>query len=227
MGITVDSTSSTTTAASAAVDQASLDSEAFLQLFLVELQHQDPTEPMDNAQMLEQTSQLATLQAQEQQQEAMENITATLAQQAQYQAQFSILSAIGHEAVTSLNGIQHDGTNTVNEFEVYFDAPIKGGTLSIMDAEGDDVLKTIDLSDEDYIGKEGYVKITWDGTDYNGSMLAAGVYAIAGEFVDTDDNKKEVTMGTGKIESVKYDDGTPYLKMGSMYVSLENVEEIK
>lgn len=222
----ISGTSSTTsTTAQQAVDQASLDSEAFLKLFLVELQHQDPTQPMDNAKMLEQTSQLATLQAQEQQQSAMEKITATLAQQAQYQAQFSILSAIGKTAVTSLNGLSHDGTTKDNKFEVYFDAPIKGGTLKITSTDGKSTYKEIDLAP--YVGKSGYVQIKWDGTDKNNSMLKSGVYGVGGEYVDTSDNKKTVTMGTGKIESVKYTDGVPTLKMGSMYVTLDNLSEIK
>jgi flagellar basal-body rod modification protein FlgD len=225
MAITVDSSTTTTTAASAAVDQASLDSDAFLELFLVELQHQDPTEPMDNAQMLEQTSQLATLQAQESQQAAMEDITATLAQQAQYQAQFSILTAIDKTAVTELNGISHDGTSSDTEFELYFENPIKGGTLNITSADGDTVYKEIDLSE--YNGQSGYVAIDWDGTNSNNEMMEAAVYGVSGEYVDTDDEKHTVEMGTGKIEAVKYDSGTPYLKMGSMYVSLENVSEIR
>jgi flagellar basal-body rod modification protein FlgD len=229
MAIDATSKSGTTTqtAAQAALQQTQLDSDAFLKLFLVQLQHQDPTEPMDNAKMLEQTSQLATLQSQEKQQKAMEDITTKLAQQAQYQAQFSILPAIGKEAVTSLNGIKHDGTKKDNEFEVYFPEAIKGGTINIMDAEGKEVLKKIDLNHEDYKGKSGYVKIKWDGTNDNNEMLPAAVYLVKGEYVDESDKKTAVVMGVGKIESVKYDNGTPFLKMGSMYVGLDNVEEIR
>jgi flagellar basal-body rod modification protein FlgD len=225
MAISIDSTTSTSTAAQAAVDQASLDSEAFLQLFLVELQHQDPTEPMDNAQMLEQTSQLATLQAQEQQQAAMESITETLATQAQYQAQFSILTAIGHEAVTNLNALQHDGASS-SSFEMYFENPIKGGTINIMDEDSENLVKEIAIPD-DLIGKSGYQTISWDGTNNDSVMQNAGVYAVSGEYVDQDDNKIAITLGTGKVESVRYDAGTPYLKMGSTYVGLDSIEEIR
>ena len=52
-----------------------LDKDAFLKLLLVELQHQDPTEPMDSAKMLEQTSQLATVEMQEKTNQVMTQLS--------------------------------------------------------------------------------------------------------------------------------------------------------
>ena len=44
-------------------DKRALQKDDFLKLLLVELQHQDPTEPMDSEKILSQTSQLATLES--------------------------------------------------------------------------------------------------------------------------------------------------------------------
>ena len=44
-------------------DKSVLGKDDFLTLLLVELQHQDPTEPTDSATILTQTSQLANLEA--------------------------------------------------------------------------------------------------------------------------------------------------------------------
>jgi flagellar basal-body rod modification protein FlgD len=43
-------------------DKSILSKDDFMTLLLVELQHQDPTEPMDSEKILSQTSQLATLE---------------------------------------------------------------------------------------------------------------------------------------------------------------------
>ena len=40
-----------------------LSKDDFMKLFLAEMQHQDPTEPMDSEKILTQTSQLATIES--------------------------------------------------------------------------------------------------------------------------------------------------------------------
>jgi flagellar basal-body rod modification protein FlgD len=219
---------STTTALQDAVStgESTLDSEAFLQLFLTELQYQDPTEPMDNAKMLEQTSQLATLQSQETQQSAMESITETLVQNAQYQAQFSMVSAIGKTAYTNLNALQTTGSLQDITGELYFDTPIKGGEIQILDEDTMEVVKTIPL-DDDFIGESGYLQFTWDSTDNNGNVVDMGTYIVKTEYIDENDEEQFNYMGVGKIDGIQYNNGIPYLSMGTMTVDMSGIEEIR
>jgi flagellar basal-body rod modification protein FlgD len=227
--ITSLTTADTTAALQSAVaseTSSTLDSEAFLQLFLTELQYQDPTEPMDNAKMLEQTSQLATLQSQETQQNAMESITDTLMANAQYQAQFSMVAAIGKTVYTNLNALQTTGTAQDITGELYFENPIKGGEIQILDESTMQVVKNIPIGD-DMIGQSGYLQFSWDSTDNNGDTVAANTYIVRADYIDENDDNIQNYMGVGKIEGIQYSGGVPYISMGTMSVDMSSVEEIR
>ena len=223
--LTTDATKAMTPTYAKDGDNSTLDSEAFLKLFLTELQYQDPTEPMDNAKMLEQTSQLATLQSQEVQQDALLGITKTLTDNAQYQAQFSMVSAIGKTATTDLNAFSTDGKMTNLTGEIYFSNPIKSGNINILDENTQEVIKTIPLAEE-LAGKSGYLQFSWDGTDNSGNMAKAGKYLVQTEYLDTEDNMIKNYMGVGKIDAIKYENGEPFLSMGTMKVPMINIKEI-
>ena len=55
-----------------------LGKDDFLNLLLVELQNQDPTDPMDSDKILSQTSELASLEASTNTNKALEDLTAAL-----------------------------------------------------------------------------------------------------------------------------------------------------
>jgi len=59
---TMGATSTTTTQQSTA-GSSTLDPQAFLQLLITQLTHQDPSSPMDSTQIMTQTTQLASMQA--------------------------------------------------------------------------------------------------------------------------------------------------------------------
>lgn len=60
----------------AAQNPGQVTKDAFLQLLVAELTHQDPTAPMDNTQMVNQMAQMQTLEEQIRTREAMENMSA-------------------------------------------------------------------------------------------------------------------------------------------------------
>ena len=76
-------------------DKTILGKDDFMTLLLVELQHQDPTEPMDSEKILSQTSQLATLEASENTNKALADLATSLGAS----QNFSSISAIGKTAV--------------------------------------------------------------------------------------------------------------------------------
>ncbi len=122
-----------------------LGKDDFMTLLLVELQHQDPTEPMDSEKILSQTSQLATLEASENTNTALENLAASL----NSSQNFSSISAIGKTADLGSNAIAHD-EGSLSSFEVYFPQEIKTGTIEVLDTEGKIVgTIDIDMTDED------------------------------------------------------------------------------
>ncbi|AJD04018.1 flagellar hook assembly protein [Campylobacter lari CCUG 22395] len=76
---------------------AELDKDAFLKLLLIELQHQDPTDPMDTEKMLTQTAQLSALEMQDN-----TNKTMTQLVNAMTKLQNSIAASTGMSALAAV-----------------------------------------------------------------------------------------------------------------------------
>jgi len=197
---------------------AKLGGEEFLQMFLTELQYQDPTEPMDNEKILEQTSQLSSLETNEKLQESLKNMATALSSS----SNFSVISAIGKTANTGAEGIVvKDGAT--DSFDISFSEAIESGTINILNSNRQ-VVKTIDLSN--VVGQSGTLNFAWNGTDSSGNSVADGKYTISGVYTSLNGNVNSVKHGVYPVESVKFDNGNPMLKLGSKYYSLNDIEEI-
>jgi len=204
------------TTADVVEDKTSLSNDDFMTLLLVELQYQDPTEPTDTEQILTQTSQLASLEATDKTNQALEDLAASLSAS----NDFSTISAIGKTADLGSNAIAIDEGSS-STFEMYFPSDISQGTVEITDVEGN-ILKTLDVG----TNPAGVYQFTWDGTDNNGEQVAGGIYYASASYTDQNNEAQTTRVGTYPIESVRFDDGTTLLKLGSSYVPLENIKEI-
>jgi len=204
-------TKTTTTA-----NKTSLSKDDFMKLFLVEMQHQDPTEPMDSDKILSQTSQLATLESTDKTNKALQTLTEALGTS----QQFNIVSAIGKTADLGSNAITLDkGKNTA--FEIYFPDNIKEGSVKISDKNGNKI-KTLDVGTND----KGVYKFDWDGTDQSKNKVDSGLYYVTASYTNPEGKALTTRMGAYPIESVKFDSGKAYTKLGSSYVELGKVKEI-
>jgi flagellar basal-body rod modification protein FlgD len=197
-------------------DKTVLGKDDFMKLLLVELQHQDPTEPMDSDKILTQTSQLAGLEASENTNNALETLAAALGTS----QQFSTVAAIGKTADLGSNAITLD-EGSDSTFEVYFPDNIQQGNIQITDVNGN-TLKTLDVG----TNPKGVYKFTWDGTNTSGSELTSGVYYVSAAYTNPEGKALTTRMGAYPIESVKFDGATSYVKVGSSYVELSKVKEI-
>lgn len=194
---------------------AKLDKDAFMKLLLTELQYQDPTAPMDSEKMLTQTSQLATLETQENTNAMMEK----LANQMGNSMNMYALSAIGKMASIGSNAVTLE-KDIITKFEIYFEKPVQSGQLIIEDRNGD-IVRTVELEE----GKAGVKAFEWDGTDDDGNMLPEGYYSVKAEYLDTDSEQQTTQFGVYPVESVRMDGGEAYIKLGSSYVPLEYIKE--
>jgi flagellar basal-body rod modification protein FlgD len=202
--------------AAANEDKTILGKDDFMKLLLVELQHQDPTEPMDSEKILSQTSQLATLEASENTNKALSNLAASLGSS----QQFSTIAAIGKTADLGSNAIAlDDGTST--DFEVYFPSDIQQGTVQILDSNGG-LVKNLDVG----TNPKGVYQFSWDGTDASNNAVEGGLYYVTASYSDPDGNVLETRLGAYPIESVRFEDGQTLVKVGSSYVPLENIVEV-
>jgi len=197
-------------------DKTKLGKDDFMTLLLVELQNQDPTEPMDSEKILAQTSQLATLESTDKTNKALEKLADTMAAS----SDFSAISAIGKTAELGSNAI----TLTEGEsssFDIYFPSDIASGNVEILDANGN-VLRTIPAEH----GDAGVYSYSWDGKDMSGNSVDEGIYYVTASYSNEAGETKTTRVGTYPIESVRFDDGETYVKLGSGYVPLSNVSEI-
>ena len=203
-------------------DKSILGKDDFLKLLLVELQYQDPTAPTDTEKILSQTSQLASLESAQNTNDALEKLSASL----QNSQEFSIVSSIGKRADLGSDAISHEkGSNTT--FEVYFPENIKSGTVDITDLE-DNVIATIPIEipeDEEDL-KAGVYQFTWDGLNSRGESVDSGIYRVNSAYTDTSGTAQTTRLGAYPIESVRFEDGKAFLKLGSNYVALKDIVEV-
>jgi len=197
-------------------DKTSLDNDDFMTLLLVELQNQDPTEPMDSDKILSQTSQLATLESTDKTNQALEDLAASLAAS----SDFSTIAAIGKTADLGSNAIALDEGSS-STFEIYFPSDVASGTVDITDVNGK-VIKTLDVG----TNPSGVYQFTWDGTDNATEPVESGIYYVSASYSNEAGDILSTRVGTYPIESVRFDEGTTLLKLGSNYIPLENVKEI-
>jgi len=214
----VKQTTPTSTTAATLKNKTVLGKDDFMQLLLVELQHQDPTDPMDSDKILQQTSELASLESSDNTKKALENLTKSLGTS----QQFSTIGAIGKTADLGSDSISLDeGDDAKATFELYFPTAVKAGTIDIKDANNN-VVQTITTDEKD----SGVYQFTWDGKTSTGTRAKPGVYHISANYTDQEANPQTTKLGRYPIESVRFDEGKALLKVGSNYLPLDNIKEI-
>ncbi len=199
----ISTVGTTDTASTATGNELSgaLGQETFLNLLTVQLQHQDPLDPMSNEAFVEQLATFSTL-------EELISINATL--EAVYLGVASMNNAsmanlVGTEVVARADTIAYDGEST--EVSLAFDAPeaTTATTVTITDSEGHVV----------YSGDAGAFEAgegawTWDGRTTEGSQAEEGDYTFEFEGTDADGDDVAITsLVVGTITEMDYSTGTP------------------
>jgi flagellar basal-body rod modification protein FlgD len=197
-------------------DKSILDKDDFLQLLLVELQNQDPTNPADSDKILQQTSDLATLESSKNTNESLSKLSESMSQS----TQFSTIGAIGKMADTGRTGINLESGNPVN-FDLYFQDAMQSGQIQIKNDQGI-VVETINLD----ANSEGTQTFYWDGKNDQGTPYADGKYTIEANYTATDGTSKVAKYGVYPIESVRFENGVAEIKLGNKYVPVTSIKEI-
>lgn len=213
---TTDAAYSGATTAATNVDKSALGKDDFLKLLLLELKYQDPTSPMDSEKILSQTSQLSALEASENTNKALETLAASLTSSMQY----SGISAIGKIADTGSNGIVLEKNKSV-DFELYFPDDVTTGKVNVLDKNGK-ILKTMTIGATD----AGVAKYTWDGKNEAGATVDAGIYYVESTYTKADSTTATTRVGRYPIESIKFDSGKTYAKLGSSYIDFSTISEV-
>lgn len=142
-------------------------SDRFMKLLTTQLKNQDPTNPLDNAQM---TSQLAQMSTVEGINKLNDSIGALLAGYKSSQT-MQAASLIGRQVLVDGDAIDLNKSLGGGAVE------LKGGTdktlIRIFDSKGNEV-RTLDMGSQ----KAGVQAFIWDGLDNGGQKLADGSYSF-------------------------------------------------
>ncbi|MGH2328123.1 flagellar basal body rod modification protein [Campylobacter taeniopygiae] len=227
-----DSSSSTSSSSSSGIvsnPNATLDKDAFLKLLLIELQHQDPTDPMDSDKMLTQTSQLSALEMQQNTNTTMQKMVETmqkLSDSFSTSMSTSAIGAIGKMATVNNNTIKLTGSDEVIALKMYLpeDSDNKGLTLEIYDKNNKLVYS--EKSSEGQEVSKGLFTLEWPGRNNDGVYAGDGEYTVKVVYNNKNGEKITANYGSYPIESIKFVDGVAYAKMGGQYVSFDDIAEI-
>ncbi|MBG3879008.1 flagellar hook assembly protein FlgD [Desulfovibrio oxamicus] len=204
-----------------------LDKQAFLNLLVAQLSHQDPLNPMDDKEFVAQLAQFTSL-------EQLTNISTGITDlnaSAKQQQMSAAVGYIGKEVTASGYEIsktsQKDSTGaTVNSVStVYFTTQeqVSNGYINIYDSQ-------MNLVRTELMGAKqpGTYQYKWDGKDYQGTMVPDGVYAVAMYGEGTDGKSVYITTQvSGQVSGVVKVDGEPYLSLADgRHIAFSNVSEI-
>jgi flagellar basal-body rod modification protein FlgD len=203
-------------------DHGSLSQSDFLNLFVTQMQNQDPTEPMDSSQMLQQTATFSQVESMASMNENMEKILDVISNTSVQTQMASASNFIGK--IMEYEG--NDTTLTSSGAAISFEAskvPAKT-TVVIRDEDGGYVRTlTPSVTDTDK------VFLVWDGTDAAGNKMDIGSYTFTVKAFDADGKAIDVkTYANGQVTGVATDSGKLIYEVdGSYEVAAEDVISVR
>ena len=188
--------------------------DEFLKLFLAQLQHQDPLDPKDGADMV---AQLAQFSAVEQAVRTNEQLTQLAALQTSASAA-GLSDLVDRTCTASATTFTVDGTGgSPPPLELSASDPIRGATVIIRDAEGKE-LRRIAVPDGG-----ATTSVAWDGRDAQGNPLRAGTYQIE---VTSASGASITANWRGRVDAIELTADGPRLRMGGLLVAPADVHTI-
>ncbi|EAL1123468.1 TPA: flagellar basal body rod modification protein [Campylobacter coli] len=225
---TTSDTSSTSSSGLASNPNATLDKDAFLKLLLIELQHQDPTDPMDSDKMLTQTSQLSALEMQQNTNTTMQKMVETmqlLSNSFSTSMSTSAIGAIGKMATVSDNKIKLTGSDEIIALKMYLpeDSDENGVTLEVYDSNNKLVFS--EKSGEQSVS-QGLFTMEWPGRNNDGVYAGDGEYTVKMVYNNKNGEKITANYGTYPIEGIIFKEGLAHAKMAGEEVPFDAITEI-
>lgn len=192
-----------------AMEGQDLGKDAFLRLLTVQLQNQDPLNPVENEAFVAQLAQFSSL-------ESLQNIEQAIDKGNDNTALDSVSESIGRNTAISMIGrrvhvdaeeLTYRGSGGV-EFGYQLTGQANDVDLLIVNEAGEIVRTLVDDSPD---GTSGI--LSWDGKDSDGNTVPAGAYRFIASAVNGEGNA--VTVGaqlTGNVTGIRYnEDGEPIL----------------
>jgi len=147
---------------------------SFLTLLVAQLKNQDPTNPMDNAQLTSQLAQISTVSGIEKLNTTLGSISGQIDNSQSLQASNLIGHGVMIPGSVVLAGSDTDGKASTTPFGVELTQAADKATATITDSTGK-VVRTLDLGSQ----TAGVHTFTWDGTASDGSTVPDGAYSVS------------------------------------------------
>lgn len=174
----------------------------FLKLLVTQLQHQDPLNPMDNAELTSQLAQISTV-------EGINNLKNTLlaiSGQIDVSQSMNAVAMIGKGVLIpgSVVKVGVDVGQPAERAATPYGIDLQGDAIKVQarisDANGA-VIRTIDLGQQ----KAGVYTLDWDGVNDSGVAVEPGAYTVSVMASDADGKKVAAQALTfGQVKSVAY-----------------------
>ncbi len=211
-GLSINATQETT-------KSSNLGQDEFMELMVAQLNNQDPTKPLENAEFLSQLAQFGTVNGITELQTSVSSLTSSLQSNQALQASTLVgrtvqvsSSTANLEAGGSVEGAI-DLTGTTGEL-----------TLKVQNASGQ-VVKELNLGAKE----EGEVSFKWDGLDDSGNAVDAGQYTLIAEAEVNGETTKMDTMVQAKVDSVTLSGASgPLLNLAGLgSVGISEVKQVQ
>lgn len=182
----------------ATVGKKTLDRSDFMTLFITQMQHQDPLEPMDSTEMASQLAQFSNMEATMKMSDNMEKLLEYQTSQNNLQ----LLTLIGKEVQGSGNIMGVVG-GTVSTTQYTLADAADTCKVEIYDAAG----KKVDTVEVGYAAS-GVHDLSWDATTPSGTVVADGQYTYKVTAMSAQGQKIDVDYKTtGKVTGVNFTGG--------------------
>lgn len=211
-------TGTTSSAATQTTSKSALTQEDFINLLVTQMKNQNPLEPMDNYQMASQMAQMSTV-------ESLNNIYKTVSQIAS--GQDTVGNSLGTAALIGKTVEAQGNGLTLSQ------GTASGGTYQLAKA-GNVLVQVYNSAGQLVWSQQSEVKdttsqkVAWQGKDQLGNSLADGNYTFKVTAVDEKGASINVTSRiSGTVTGVFFEDGTPYIQVGSNRIAVKNITAIK
>jgi flagellar basal-body rod modification protein FlgD len=196
--------------------KGALTQEDFLNLLMTQMRFQNPLEPMDSYQMASQMAQLSTVEAMNQMTQSIKNLEENQASSSALQS----MGLVGKKVEVQGNVVSLDG-GKASEASYQLTKPGKV-KVDVYHANG-----TLVRTFEEGVKDASRHPIVWDGKGQKGGNLPDGEYLF--RVTATDEKGQAIDASTfmkGTVSGVTFENGIPYLQIGSQKIPLKNVSAI-
>lgn len=194
-----------------------LQKQDFMNLFMTQMSHQDPMDPMNSGAMMSQLAQLGSM-------EQLENMNGQLKEMNSTQkdiSRFQSLNFLDKDVMLNTNQVE---LSKGNGKPVYYNlnSDVDNVKLIIEEADGSPV-----FSQNLGLLTAGRHQFTWDGKNDEGILMGDGKYNIRLNGRSPDGSVANLDLfRTGRISQLEYRKGQPWAKINDTMMPLSKVKTV-